>query len=156
MKEHISLVYTGNLKKVKVAVKRANEILCDPEFYDHIRGCQSFENTVLSAFYVAQILEKLHLEITVEVGSIFSFEATKTVSCNKIVMNFWDVNTPLAQRVDTLVRHTVDAVDLMNTHIKKDKNRKRANEATAPCVIGSIARVMAAENKKQAALRQPI
>jgi hypothetical protein len=153
MKQHIHLVYKGSLKKVKVAVKRANEILCDPEFYDHIRGCQSFENTVLSAFYVAQILEKLHLEITIEVGSIFSFETTKTVSCNKILLTFWDVNTSLAQRVDTLIRHTVDAVDLMNTHIKKDKNRKRANEATAPRVIGSIAGVMATETKKGMVLR---
>jgi hypothetical protein len=149
MKKNVRLIYDGSLGKIKTAVNHANSILNDPEFYNQIRNYKKFEDTVLSSYYVAHVLEESSLEISVVTTPLFSSKITAADSPNQITINRWDFNTSLSKRVNTLIHHTVNAVAMVNKNIKSNNN---THLEAAPNVIAGIAAVMAKQTKLKAGL----
>jgi hypothetical protein len=134
------LIYGGKNKKVTEAVNRANEILCDSEFYNQIRSYKKFNNTILSSFYIAKILEECSMRINVRFTSLLSSKESQADSAAQITINRWNFNTSLPNRVNLLIQYTVEAVALLNKNIRSEETISSAD--APPAAIGNIASVM--------------
>lgn len=142
MKKHVQLLYRGSISRIKVAVSKANEILGDPEFYHQIKSYDKFENTVLSPFYLAKIIEECSVQILVDSSPFFSLKASRIVAHDHITLNRRDFRKSMAERIDLLIYLTVEALATRYKTIKKETDPFNRLRAAPPIVIGHIARVM--------------
>lgn len=137
--KNVSLKYTGNLKKVKTAVSKANEILSSADFYNQIRAYKKFDNSALSPEIIARLMQESGHEITVHVNWVITSPATKF---DKIILSGWDFSSNLATGVNTLIYETVNSIDSLYNILNADKTSHRTERQTASWVIGAIAEVM--------------
>jgi hypothetical protein len=138
--KNVRLKYTGNIKKVKAAVDKTNEILSSPEFYDQIRAYKKFDNTALRPEIIAKLMQESDHEIIVKVNSILPPVASTRY--NKITLWRWDFDHNLGLGVNCLIYETVNAIDCFYDIINNDGPAKNNEQFTAPWVIGAIAEVM--------------
>lgn len=146
---HITLVYNGSNKGVIEAVKKANEILNDKNFYQEIRKVKQFDHSKLTGIEVANKMEnaKHHVKIVRRIKPIAN---ASTTTSNKIKVSrslFGDDDNgkfDLAAAVNTLIHETVHAVDFLDKgdEFTHDGNEAAGQEKTAPWVIGEIAEKM--------------
>ncbi len=140
MEKNVRLIYLGRIKKIRAAVRKANEILADPEFYDQIKGYRQFNYTDLTPDEIARQMQENNYEIIVQVSLLSFFLPAYTNSGNKIVVSYWNFSSDLPSAVNSLIHETVNAIDFLNHH---SKGMKYYNErAAAPWIIGAIAEVM--------------
>ncbi|MBL7932532.1 MAG: hypothetical protein JNL60_11555 [Bacteroidia bacterium] len=139
-KKYARLIYGGKTIRVMEAVKRANEILSDPDFYIQIRGIKQFDYTLLSSSYIAKILEECSMEIHVELTGLLSSRESRADSASHITINRWKFNTSLANRVNLLIHYTVEAVAHVNKNLRQEQPEKY--KLAPPRAIGNIAGIM--------------
>jgi hypothetical protein len=140
MKKNVRLVYTGKIRKIKMAVDKTNEILSSAEFYDQIRAYKKFDNSALSPDIIAKLMQESDHEIIVKVNSIMPPVAS--THYNKITLWRWDFNDNLALGVNYLIYETVNAIDCLFDILNNESGVKNNEQFTAPWVIGAIAEVM--------------
>ena len=141
MGKYVRLIYLGQVKKVKAAVNKANEILSNPEFYDQIRGYKKFDNTDLSPEVIADLMEENNHEININVGFLMLTSSAAVTSSSNILISYWNFSKDLPSAVNTLIHETVNAMDRLHSVIQQRplENKPRP---TAPWVIGAIAEIM--------------
>lgn len=147
-KKYARLIYGGKNRRVMEAVKRANEILSDPDFYIQIRGIRQFDYTLLSSFYIAKILEECSMEIQVQLTGLLSSKESKADSASQITINRWEFNTSLANRVNLLIHYSVEAVAHVNKNLRQEQNE--GQKMAPPRAIGNIAGIMVVSKENQA------
>lgn len=140
MEGNVRLIYQGRLKTIRAAVRKANEILENPEFYEQIKGYRKFNYTDLSPEEIARVMQENHYEISVSVSMFSFFLPAHIDSENRIIVSYWNFSKNLPAAVNILIHETVNAVDLMNNNVKGDKYYNE--RAAAPWIIGAIAEVM--------------
>ncbi len=137
--KNVHLSYEGNIKRVKTAVTKANEILSRPEFYDQIRAYKKFDNSALSPEIISRLMQESGHRIVVSVNWIIPITSPQY---DKIVVSGWDFSNNLATGVNTLIYETVNSIDCLYDILNNDTPHKQADSLTAPWVIGAIAEVM--------------
>lgn len=137
--KNVHLNYEGQIRKVKSAVNKANEILSRPEFYDQIRAYRKFDNSALSPEIISRLMQESGHQITVSVNWIIPITGPKY---DKIVVSGWDFSPNLATAVNSLIYETVNSIDCLYDILNNDSHAKQADSLTAPWVIGAIAEVM--------------
>lgn len=141
MEKHVRLVYPGTVRKAKEAVKKANEILGNPEFYDQIRGYRTFDTTDLSPEVIAGMMEDGDHRITVDLSVLILNTKAASSSPERITLSYWNFSTHLPSAVNTLIHETVNAMDRFRNQAK-NKPLENRPQPTAPWVIGAIAEIM--------------
>ncbi|HOZ86536.1 MAG TPA: hypothetical protein PL029_02205 [Bacteroidia bacterium] len=140
MEKNVRLIYLGRIRKIRSAVRKANEILSDPEFYEQIKGYRKFNYTDLTPDEIASQMQENNHEIIVNVSFLSFFLPAYANSSNKIVLSFWNFSKDLPAAVNILIHETVNTIELMNNN---NRGNKYYNErAAAPWIIGAIAEVM--------------
>jgi len=138
--KNVSLLYSGNLKKVSTAVKKANEILSSPQFYEQIRAYKKFDNSPLSPEIISRLMQDSGHEIQVSVNWIIPIVNNKH---NKISVSGWDFSSNLPTGVNNLIYETVNSIDCLYDILNNESSDHRSSGSlTAPWVIGAIAEVM--------------
>jgi hypothetical protein len=137
--KNVCLNYTGNLKKVKIAVTKANEILSSVDFYNQIRAYKKFDNSSLSPEIIARLMQESGHEITIKVNWIITSPSTKF---DKIILPAWDFSDNLATGVNTIIYETVNSIDSLYNILNDEQGDLHAERHTACWVIGAIAEVM--------------
>ncbi len=140
MENNVRLIYLGRIKKIRGAVRKANEILADPEFYEQIRGYKKFDNTDLSPEVIAGMMEGNNHEIIISVSFLSFFTHASTGSSGRISLSYWNFSKDLPSAVNTLIHETVNAIDYLNSN--GYEKRSTFERPTAPWVIGAIAEIM--------------
>ena len=143
MKKNVKLLYDGKIRKVRIAVNKANEILADPEFYNQIRAYTKFNENDLSPDAVSKLMEESEHRILVNVSFVMPIASAQTMNHDEIRVSYWNFNKALPAGVNTLVHHTVNAIDIFNAIKNNNRLRKKFPEGnSAPWVIGAIAEIM--------------
>ncbi|PBQ31225.1 hypothetical protein CNR22_05410 [Sphingobacteriaceae bacterium] len=138
--KNVSLHYNGKLKKVSIAVNKANEILSSTQFYEQIRAYKKFDNSPLSPEIISRLLQDSGHQIEVTVNWIVPIVKTKH---NKISVSGWDFSSNLPAGVNNLIYETVNSMDcLYNILNNESVPSYNQGSLTAPWVIGAIAEVM--------------
>lgn len=140
--QHIKLKYSGNVKKVKRAVEQANKILSDTAFYEGIRRCKNFDNTMLAPHEIADLMQNASQTIQIVVLPKPIANAS-TSTAFKTTVSIFNFSKNLKTAVNTLIHEVVHAVDWLNgtqefTHVKNN-NSDGSQDNTAPWVIGALA-----------------
>jgi len=137
------LEYNGNLKRVKAAVLKANEILSSPAFYDAIRNQPLFDFAALSPSEIADIMEQAFHTIRIKTAPKPIANAS-TTSAAEITVSSIRFSSHLPTAVNTLIHETVHAIDFLSGKLEftHDSNSEEGQERTAPWVIGEIAEKM--------------
>jgi hypothetical protein len=141
MGKYVRLIYLGQVKKVRSAVNKANEILSNPEFYDQIRGYKKFDNTDLSPEVIADLMEENSHEINVSLSFLMLTSSATVTSSSNIMLSYWNFSKDLPSAVNTLIHETVNAMDRLHSVIQQ-KPMESKPRPTAPWVIGAIAEIM--------------
>ncbi len=141
MENYVRLIYLGRIKKARIAVAKANEILRNPEFYDQIRGYKKFDNTDLSPEVIATLMEERSHEIIVDLSFLMLMTNAATNASDRITLSYWNFSKDLPSAVNTLIHETVNAMDRLHSAIQ-DKPIEAKTRPTAPWVIGAIAEIM--------------
>jgi hypothetical protein len=136
--KNVSLNYAGNLKKVKSAVSKANEILSSADFYNQIRAYKKFDNSALSPEIIARLMQESGHEISVYVNWVIVSPNTKF---DRITLSGWDFSSNLASGVNTIIYETVNSIDSLYNILNND-HEHHPDRQTASWVIGAIAEVM--------------
>ena len=139
-RKYARLIYGGKNRRVTEAVKRANEILSEPDFYVQIREIKQFDYTLLSSFYIAKILEECSMEIQIHLTGLLSSKESRADSASQITINRWEFNTSLANRVNLLIHYTVEAVAHVNKNLRQEQTE--GQRLAPPKAIGNIAAFM--------------
>jgi hypothetical protein len=142
MPNHVRLIYRGRLKALKKAVKKANEILGKTEFYEQIKGYESFGGSGLSPKILVKLMQESNHEIYVDVGFLIPFANAATNSSTKIKVSYWNFSKELSVGVNTLIHETVNALDYLHNSSNEKKQPANNEDATAPWVVGVIAEIM--------------
>ena len=140
MEKSVRLIYLGRTKKIRVAVRKANEILCDPDFYEQIKGYRKFDHADLSPEEIANQMRDNNHEIIIRISYLSFFLPAFTNSGNKISLSFWNFSSHLPTAVNTVIHETVKAIEILNSGNFKKTQKKRPTAAS--WVIGAIAEVM--------------
>jgi len=137
--KNVHLHYTGNLKKVTNAVKKANEILASAQFYEQIRAYKKFDNSALSPDIISRLMQDSGHQIEVKVNWIIPTIKTRH---DKINISGWDFSSNLATGVNNLIYETVNSIDCLYDILNNETEHRDSGSLTAPWVIGAIAEVM--------------
>lgn len=141
MRKHVRLIYLGQVKKIKSAVDKANQILNNPEFYDQIRGYKKFDNTDLSPDVIADLMEENSHEIVIDLSFLMLTSSAVVTSSSHITVSYWNFSNDLPSAVNTLIHETVNAMDRLHCLIRHRPMEPKPRP-TAPWVIGAIAEIM--------------
>jgi hypothetical protein len=141
MKNNVRLIYLGRVKKIRKAVRKANEILGDPEFYNLIRDYKKFGED-LSPEVIASLMEKNNHEIIVRVSYLMPIKVASTRSAASITLSYWNMSNDLAVAVNAIIHETVNAIDHLHAALNKESVNQYHRRETAPWVIGAIAEIM--------------
>lgn len=143
MNSNVRLIYLGRIKKIRMAVRKANEILNDPEFYNLIRDYKKFGED-LPPEVIAQLMEENNHEIVVRVSFLMPIRVASTRSASTIRLSYWNMSNDLPVAVNTIIHETVKAMDYLHSalHNKRDMMIHNHEGQTAPWVIGAIAEIM--------------
>lgn len=143
---HITLIYTGTTHNVTEAVKVANEILNNKDFYGQIGKIQKFDNSILRGKDIADRIEKASQQIIVvrknKPKAIASTSTSDQINISRKLFGIDSTkNFDLATAVNTLIHETVHAVDYLGTgnEFTHNGNSSKGQENTAPWMIGAIA-----------------
>lgn len=147
--KHLTLVYSGANENVIEAIKKANEILKNRNFYDEIRKVSKFDNSKLTGNQIAERMEKATQTIQIKrrIKPIAN-AGTTTSDAIKISRSLFGKDSTgafvLSVAVNTLIHETVHAVDFLNTgdEFTHNGNSPKGQENTAPWIIGAIAENM--------------
>lgn len=138
--KNVSLHYNGKLKKVSLAVSKANEILSSTQFYEQIRAYKRFDNSPLSPEIISRLLQDSGHQIEVTANWIVPIVKTKH---NKISVSGWGFSNNLPAAVNNLIYETVNSMDCLYTILNNESvPAYNQGSLTAPWVIGAIAEVM--------------
>lgn len=137
---NVRLQYSGNLKKVQVAVNKANEILSSFQFYDQIRAYKKFDNSALSPDVISRLMQESGHSIEVSVNWVLP---VVQIRHNKICVSGWDFSSNIGTAVNNLIYETVNSIDCLYHLTNDEEPQSEATSLTAPWVIGAIAEVMA-------------
>ena len=139
MKNYVCLVYSGQLSKFKQAVKTANEILRDPQFYDKLRDHSKFDSDELSANVLANLMEKEGFRIHTRANlTPFGIQA-RVQSLRYISVSYWKCRKDLKTAVNLLVQETANLFDRQYSN----RQNKIINPGTTMAwVAGAIAELM--------------
>lgn len=142
------LHYSGRNSKLKSAIRKANEILENPSFYEKIGSRESFDNTTLSPSEIAVRIEEWEHPVQIRTyWNPFGTANAKTGNSKYFTVNTAKLKRSKKSIVNTLVHEYVHAVDfgedgkLEFTHVDND-NRHGDEDDTAPWAIGEIAKQM--------------
>ena len=144
----MKLIFHGSEANIKVAVDKANAILNNPAFWDEVEKLPQFDNTALTPFEIAKVLQEANQEIMIVTYWRWNplrprtcVNAT-TVSATKIKINTRCFSHDLKTAVNTLVHEATHAGDFLNgqwdfTHVDNGNDGEEDN--TAPWAIGALA-----------------
>lgn len=141
MKNNVRLIYLGRVKKVSRAIRKANEILSDPEFYSLIRDYKKFGED-LSPEVIASLMERNNHEIIVHVSYLMPIKIASTRSASRITLSYWNMSKDLPVAVNAIIHETVNAIDHLHAALNKENEQMYHRRETAPWVIGAIAEIM--------------
>ena len=140
--KNVSLQYKGSLKKVSLAVNKANEILNSEEFYNQIRAYRKFDNSTLSPEVISRLMQDSGHKIEVSVNWIVPIANPRH---DKIHVSGWDFSPVMGTGVNNLIYETVHCIDCLYEALHKNGMQRKSANLTAPWVIGAIAELMAKE-----------
>jgi hypothetical protein len=143
---HVRLIYTGRLKKVKSAVAVANQILANPEFYRIIMNYQKFDNSSLSPDVIARLMQESNHEIRVR--SSWMMFSSRVACYRAITVCRWNFSTDLARGVNQLIYETVAAIDCLYDILNGEEQELKIPHFTACSVIASIGEMFVLEKEK--------
>ena len=149
------IVYDGDLDYVQAAVKRANEVLNNPDFYLELRKIKEFGNTSLSGSEIADLIQTATQKINIKTYWYWNpFHPRSCVNANtktstEISINKRCFSEELVEAVTTLIHETVHAVDWLDgkQNFTHRTNKRQGNEDTAPYVIEEIGKKLAVSNR---------
>lgn len=143
MNSNVRLIYLGRVKKIRLAVRKANEILNDPGFYSLIRDYKKFGED-LPPEVIAGLMEENNHEIIVRVSFLMPISVASTRSASSITLSYWNMSSDLPVAVNTIIHETVKAIDYLHSALHSKRNTIDYNHEgqTAPWVIGAIAEIM--------------
>jgi hypothetical protein len=136
--KNVRLTYTGKIKKVRLAVDKANEILSSEDFYNQIKAYKKFNNSCLSPEIIARLMQESGHEVVVRVTWLTSSAS----EYNRIRVSGWDFGSNLAGGVNVLIYETVNAIDKLYNVLNTADSESYSDKYTAPWVIGTIAEIM--------------
>lgn len=141
MGNNVRLIYLGRVKKVRLAVRKANEILSDPEFYGLIRDYKKFGED-LPPDVIANLMEGNNHEIIVRVSFFMPIKIASTSSASSIKLSYWNMSKDLPVAVNAIIHETVRAIDHLHSALHTKHSEQYHDGQTAPWVIGAIAEIM--------------
>lgn len=144
----MKLIFNGSQPNIKVAVKKANDILSNPRFWDNVEILPQFDNTKFTSAQIANILRNANQEIYIKTYWSFNpFRPRTCVNATTINATLIKINTrcfsnDLKTAVNTLVHESVHAADYLDvswdfTHV--DNANEGEEDNTAPWAIGKLA-----------------
>ena len=137
--KNVHLSYTGNIKKVKTAVEKANEILATEEFYNLIRCYKNVESNSFSPEIISRLMKDSGHQIVVKVSWFAPITLGKP---GRIIISGWDFSNNLGAGVNTLVYETVQSLDCLYGISSNKKEIQSSINHTASWLIGAIAETM--------------
>lgn len=142
--KNVKLNYSGNIKKVRQAVARANIILGSEVFYSQIRAYKTFNSSLLSPEVISDLLQKSGHTIDVKVSWLLpNLKTRKDIIC----ISGWDFSNKIPKAVNQLIYETVNSIDYFY-HVSSNNRDVYQPECVTACwVIGTIAEIMTLEPK---------
>lgn len=148
----MKLVYQGKNKAIKKAVKKANEILQSPSFYEKVMSLPQMSNTSLTSAEIATILHENNQQVVIEsYWNPFS-AATKISKPCFFKVNTYNLSLITAFAVNTLINEAILAVASKCDGLCFEKTNYEEMESpnVFPWRIGEIAEILTRKNKLQA------
>tara|TARA_R110002096_G_scaffold275915_4_gene469630 strand:+ start:2424 stop:2876 length:453 start_codon:yes stop_codon:yes gene_type:complete len=146
------LKYFGRNRKLKKAVRIANQIFNDDLLYEKIKEHQQFDNTGLTNAEISNIIYNFSLEVRIKgywwpfgvanasTGSysLIKVNTGKLRRTNKSIVN--TIAHEYVHSVDFWYKKSINSNELLFTHVDNENNGEEDN--TAPWAIGSIVKDM--------------
>lgn len=148
----IKLFYQGKNYAIVKAVKKANEILQNPAFYERVAVLPQMLNTELSSREIATILKETNQEIQIEsFWNPFS-KSTKLKQPCLFKVNTYNLSSITAFAVNTIINETILSVSLkckeLNFVATDFDEMEHPN--VFPWRIGEIAEILTRKNRLSA------
>ena len=143
----ISLVYTGQNRKIIGAIERTNQVFKDPEFYSMIASYKEFETGCASPAIISRIMKESDHRIEVHSSRVVSFLKGSSFERFYISESMQDLSTGML--VNHLTQQTVAAMDKLYGFSKK--GLRHSGIRAASLIIAAIAQsIVNAMNKQEA------
>ena len=148
----IKLFYQGKNYAIATAVKKANEILQNPAFYERVAVLPQMLNTELSSLEIATILRETNQEIQIEsFWNPFSKSSKVEQPC-LVRVNTYNLSCITAFAVNTIINETILSLALKCTELNFVATNMYEIEHpnVFPWRIGEIAEILTRKSRQSA------
>ena len=145
----IKLVYKGKNNAINKAVKKANEILNSPTFYERVANLPQMLNTNISSQKIATILKETNQQIQVESFWNPFGKPTRIEKTCLFTVNTYKLSSITAFAVNTLINESILAVACKceGLHFEETKYEEMDYPNVFPWRIGEIAEILTRKSK---------
>lgn len=145
----IKLFYKGKNYAIINAVKKANEILQNPAFYERVASLPQMLNTEISSREIAMILKESNQEIQIEsFWNPFS-KTTQNKQSYLFRVNTYNLSCITAFAVNTIINETILSVALKHKELNFEATNfdEMEHPNVFPWRIGEIAEILTRKNR---------